>query len=134
MLSLILGALTLPAADNGTPPRSWPTPVESAPPHIKRGMTLWRASVAALAAANIMDVQSSWGKRELNPALAGNSGAFGAKGALLKAGITGGVVALEYLVLRHGPSKRLRRLAAVNFGDAGLIGATAARNWRVAGR
>jgi len=57
------------------------------------------------------------------------------QGALLEAGITGGVVALEFLVLRHGPSKRLSRaLAVINFGDAGLTGATAGRNWRVAGR
>ena len=103
VLSLILGALALPAADDGTPLRSWPAPVESAPPQTKPGMALWRASVAALAAANIMDAQSSWGKRELNPALAGNGGAFGARGALLKAGITGGLVTLEFLVLRHGP-------------------------------
>ena len=32
---------------------------------------LWRVSVAALAAANAMDVESSWHKHELNSTLAG---------------------------------------------------------------
>jgi len=135
MLSLVLGALALPAADDGTPLRPSRAPVESVSIPTNSGISLWRASVAALAATDVMDVQSSWGKRELNPALAGSGGAFGAKGALLKAGITGGVVALEFLVLRHGPSKRLSRaLAVINFGDAGLTGVTAGKNWRVAGR
>jgi hypothetical protein len=84
-------------------------------------MPLWRASVIALAAANVMDVQSSWGKRELNPALAGSRGEFGTKGALLKAGITGGVVALEYLFLRTSRHRKLTRaLATINFRDAPL--------------
>jgi len=135
MLSLILGAVAVPAADNVATLRPSRVPVESVSIPSNSGMTLWRASVAALAATNVMDVQSSWGKRELNPALVGSGGAFGARGALLKAGITGGVVALEFLVLRHRPSKRLSRaLAVINFGDAGLTGATAGRNWRVAGR
>jgi hypothetical protein len=113
------------------PSASW----ESASMPVNSGITLWRASVAALAATNIMDVKSSWGKREMNPALAGSGGTFGARGALLKAGIVGGAVALQFLILRHGPSKSLcRALAAINFGGAGLAGSSAVRNWRVADR
>jgi hypothetical protein len=67
--------------------------------------------------------ESSWGKGELNPALAGGGGTFGASGALLKAGVVGGAVVLQFLILRHGPSKRLcRAMAAIDFGGAGLGG------------
>lgn len=124
-----------PTADNEAPLRPPSASWESASMPINSGMSLWRASVAALAAANIMDVQSSWGKGELNPALAGGGGTFGARGALLKAGVIGGAVALQFLILRHGPSKRLcRAVAAINFGGAGLAGSSAVRNWRVADR
>jgi hypothetical protein len=124
-----------PTASNEAALRSPSASWESASMPVTSGMTLWRASVAALAVTNIMDVKSSWGKRELNPALAGSGGTFGARGALLKAGIVGGAVALQFLILRHGPSKSLcRALAAINFGGAGLVGSSAVRNWRVADR
>ena len=93
---------------------------------------LWRTSVGSLALANVLDVQSSWGKRELNPSLANSQGTFGREGALLKVGIQGGAIALEYLVLRRRPSKRVyRALSFVNFGDAALTGAIAGRNYGV---
>jgi hypothetical protein len=124
-----------PTATNEAALRSPSASWESASMPVTSGMTLWRASVAALAVTNIMDVKSSWGKRELNPALAGSGGTFGARGALLKAGIVGGAVALQFLILRHGPSKSLcRALAAINFGGAGLVGSAAVRNWSVADR
>jgi hypothetical protein len=47
----------------------------------------------------------------------------------------GGVVAVEYLVLRHRPSRSLARaLAWINFGDAAVTGAVAGRNFGIAGR
>lgn len=93
------------------------------------GKNLWRASVVAMAAANVMDAGSSWGKRELNPGLSGNNGRFGIQGAVLKLGMVGGVLALESLVLRRRPSARFYRgLAIVNFGGASVTGATAIRN------
>jgi hypothetical protein len=62
-------------------------------------------------------------------------GAFGARGALLKAGIAGGVVTLQFLVLRHNPSKRLCwALAIANCEDAGVTGSVVWRNWHLAGR
>jgi hypothetical protein len=45
------------------------------------GKNLWRASLATLATANALDVQSSWGKHELNPALAAPNATFGREGA-----------------------------------------------------
>jgi hypothetical protein len=95
-------------------------------------MDRWRISVVALAAANAMDIQSSWGKRELNPALASSNGAFGVRGALLKSGVQASVVALELIVLHRRPSNRIRNvLAIINFGDAGLTTAMAGHNWSV---
>ena len=96
------------------------------------GRNLWRASLAAVAAVNVMDAGSSWGKRELNPNLAGNDGRFGWQGAALKMGIVGGVLVVESLVLRRRPSPKLYRgLALVNFGGASVTGATAIRNFGI---
>ncbi len=110
-------------------------PGELSPAPHPAGKHLWIASVAALAAANVMDAQSSWGKRELNPNLSGNNGTFGLQGAVLKLGIVGGVFTLESLLLRHRASTRwYRRLALVNFGSASVTGAVAIRNYGVPGR
>ena len=96
------------------------------------GQRLWRASVAALAAANAMDVHSSWNKHELNSTLAGAGGTFGAQGALLKLGMQGGLVGIEYLLTRRHPSSRLyRAVSFINFGVAAGIGSVAAHNYTV---
>jgi hypothetical protein len=107
-------------------------PGELSPAPLLVGKHLWRASVAALAAANVMDAQSSWGKRELNPNLSGSNGTFGRQGVVLKLGIVGGMFVLESLVLRHKPSARLYRgLALLNLGSASVTGAVAIRNYGV---
>ena len=96
------------------------------------GRTLWRASIAALTAANAMDVQSSWGKHELNPALAGGSGTFGAQGALLKLGLQGSLVGIEYLITRRHPSPKLYKvMSLINFGAAAGFAGAAAHNYGV---
>ena len=93
---------------------------------------LWRASVAALAVTNALDVHSSWGKHELNSTLAGPNGNFGPQGALLKLGFQGGLLGVEYLITRGHPSKKLyRALTIVNFGAAGVFGGVAAHNYTI---
>jgi hypothetical protein len=93
---------------------------------------LWLTSATALAAANALDIHSSWGKHELNSALAGPSGSFGKQGALLKLGFQGGLIGIEYLITHRRPSARLyRALSFVNFGAAAAFGATAAHNYTV---
>jgi hypothetical protein len=96
------------------------------------GKKLWQWSLASLTAANAMDVQSSWGKHELNPALAGPGGTFGPSGALLKLGFQGGLLGVEYLITRGHTSPRVyRALSILNFGvSAGTIG-VAARNYTI---
>jgi hypothetical protein len=98
--------------------------------------TLWKASVISLAAANAMDIHSSWGKHELNPALSGgNQATFGTQGALIKLGLQGGLIGLEYLITRRHPAGKVyRSLAVVNFGAAGAMSAVAAHNYSIGRR
>jgi len=93
---------------------------------------LWRASITALAVANVLDVHSSWGKHELNSTLSGPSGNFGKEGALIKIGLQGGLIGFEYLITRGHPSRKLyRALSVVNFGVSATIGGVAAHNYTV---
>ncbi|HLK64749.1 MAG TPA: hypothetical protein VKU19_14995 [Bryobacteraceae bacterium] len=93
---------------------------------------LWRASITALAAANIVDVHSSWGKHELNSTLSSPSGNFGKEGALIKLGFQGGLIGFEYLITRGHRSRKLyRALTIVNFSVSGAIGGVAIHNYTV---
>jgi len=93
---------------------------------------LWRTSVTALAVSNALDVDSSWGKHELNSTLAGPGGNFGKQGTLLKLGFQGGLVGIEYLITRRRPSGKIyRALSIINFGAAAAIGGVAAHNYTV---
>lgn len=98
-----------------------------------KAKTLWKASVLSLAVANALDVQSSWGKHELNPALAsGQQAKFGVQGTLIKMGLQGSLMGLEYLITRgHPTGKVYKALAFVNFGTAAGMGAVAAHNYTV---
>ena len=91
---------------------------------------LWQISMATLATANAVDMVSSWKKRELNPALAQSSGAFGCHAALLKMGIVSAVMGVEYLVMRHRAHPDLYRTSSIiNFCMAGTVGAVAGHNY-----
>ena len=75
------------------------------------------------------------GQARVEPGVGGEPGNPREEWALLKLGVVGGVVAVEYLVLRHRPSRSLARaLAWINFGDAAVTGAVAGRNFGIAGR
>ena len=92
----------------------------------------WKISLAALAAANIVDTASSWNKHELNPALAGPSATFGWQAAGLKMGITGAVLGVEWLATRRRAHPGLyRALSIINFGGAAAIGAVAGHNFTI---
>lgn len=132
MLSAIVGVVALHAADNGKPEDPSAPLREPRPVAITAGKNLWRTSVAALAVSDVMDVRSSWGKRESNPVLSGGGSQFGCRGALIKIGIQGGVIAVEYLMLRHRPSKGVyRAFTVINFGGASLTGAAAIHNYQL---
>ena len=103
--------------------------VPTAPPPSK---TLWKVSLASLAVANAMDMQSSWGKHELNSTLSSPAGKFGTQGALIKLGVQGGLLGVEYLITRGHPTKRLYRvLSVVNFGAAATTAAVASHNYTI---
>jgi hypothetical protein len=93
---------------------------------------LWKLSLTTLAAANIMDARSSWGKPERNAALAGPNGRFGRDGALIKLALQGGLFGVEYLVARGHPTRKVyRALSFINFGAAAATGAVAAHNYTI---
>jgi len=101
---------------------------------------LWKISVVTLSVANVLDVQSSLGKRELNPTLSGSNGRLGAQGILVKTAMQGGLIGIEYLLTRshsHGvleerPRSRLyRSLAIINFTGTAAFAGTAAHNYNV---
>jgi|SRR5450432_1376615 hypothetical protein len=93
---------------------------------------LWQASLASLTVANVLDVQSSWGKHELNATLAGTDGTFGARGAATKSAMVAGLMGLETLVMRRCPSKKLYRLlTVVNFGAGALVAGTVVHNYTI---
>jgi hypothetical protein len=106
----------------------------------KSGRRLWTASVVTLSVANVLDVQSSMGKRELNSALASPAGTLGTRGIVLKSGLQGGLLGIEYLLLRghshnllqnQSRSKLYRTLAVINFASSAVIGGFVAHNYTV---
>jgi len=111
---------------------SLPNPVIQQSERPLNRTTLWKFSIAALASANAVDIASSWGKRELNPALSMPAAKFGTQSAGLKSAIVGVVIGIEYLATRHHPSPTLMKtLSILNFCDAGVISGVAARNFTV---
>jgi hypothetical protein len=122
MLLLTLWVCVLPAQEALFPTNAVP------------GKNLWRASLSTLAVANALDMQSSWGKHELNPALASPAATFGRQGALIKLGLQGGLAGIEYLLTRGHPSGKLYRcLAVVNFSASAGMAAVAVHNYTVPG-
>jgi hypothetical protein len=94
-----------------------------------RSRRWWLASVAALVGAHVLDTASSYGRQEANPLLGRGAGGFDARSAGIKAGIVGGVLALQCLALRKAPEAH-RSLAITNFAGSGAMSAIAARNWQ----
>ena len=124
LLILMLFAGPLCAAD---------PPFPAAPKTPRAGSALWKASVASLVAVNAVDLQSSWGKHELNPTLSGPTGNFGGQGAVIKLGLQGGLMGIEYLITRGHPTRNLYRvLSVINFGAAGATAAVASHNYTIA--
>jgi hypothetical protein len=90
---------------------------------------LWKASLAALAVAAVADVVTSYGKRELNPALRSPDGRFGRRGLAIKSLVTGSALAGQWFLVRRAPESG-RYAALANFGIAGVFSAAAVHNAR----
>jgi len=93
----------------------------------------WIASWIAFAAVNILDVQSSAGKREANPLFRDSRGNFNAgKAALLKAAIGGGFFGLQYWLAKKNPDKNYyKTFTYATAGAAGALAAVAIHNYGV---
>lgn len=92
-----------------------------------RSVTAWKISLAPLLASQALDAYSSGGLHELNPMLAGSGGQFGEKAMLLKAGIAGALIGVEYLVVRKHPAAA-KLLWKINLASAAVTGGVAAHN------
>lgn len=101
-----------------------------APAQDRSSKRLYVASLIAFNAANVLDVTSSYGKRELNPALSGSNGTFGVGSVGVKVGIVGAVDLFEALWVRRHP-ERMRTAGFANFIMGGIAGGMAIHNYDV---
>lgn len=88
----------------------------------------WKLSTVALLAAFALDTHSSWGKLEANPLLRGQGNRFDGRSFGIKAGITGGSLLGQYLLLRKAPSVEPVATFA-NYAVAGTMTGVAIRNY-----
>ncbi len=97
----------------------------------KRSKRLWLASVAAVVAANALDLMSSRGGMEANPLLQNSNGSFNTgRGVALKAAFSGGMLLSEWVFARGTPGG-MRSFSITNFGTAAALTGLAVRNWRL---
>lgn len=91
---------------------------------------LWSVSVATVVAANAADAATSLGRAESNPILRNAHGGLNVqRAAMIKASGTGGMLLLQYILLKRMRGSRLAKPAAViNFAAAAAVGAVAYRN------
>ena len=88
---------------------------------------LWKISVAVLGAVTIADVQSSYGRPEINPLLRSPNGSFSSRGISVKSLIVGGSLTAQYFMLKKNPEAS-GWAAGANFAAAAATGAVVARN------
>ncbi len=96
----------------------------------KWGKRLWKASIAAVAAGSVLDIQSSLGKHETNGILANHQGVFSMQGVGLKLAIAGAAVGTQqYLLHKHPAASAYKTGALINFAVAGALGGVAVHNY-----
>ncbi len=93
-----------------------------------RSYKAWKISLVPMIAGFAADAASSRGLRETNPVLAGPDGRFGAKASLIKVGIAGALIGVEYLIIRKHPNAA-KLFWKLNLGSAAVSGFTAAHNY-----
>jgi hypothetical protein len=67
---------------------------------LKRSRRIWLMSIPVLIAGNALDARSSWGRPETNGLLQGAAGRFDGRGAAIKFGITGALLAGQFIMVR----------------------------------
>ena len=93
-------------------------------------MKRWKLSLVPLAASQTLDISSSWGMRELNPVLAGKDGSFGMQASIVKLGVMGAFVGVEYLIVRKHPNAA-RAFEKINWSGAALTSSFAVHNYMI---
>jgi hypothetical protein len=81
---------------------------------------IYRSSQVILGVAHAVDIETSWGKHELNPLLQEPNGTFGARGTAVKIGIFSAIIVIEELAVHKYPAVA-PVVTIVNFGTAGMI-------------
>ena len=90
----------------------------------------WKASIAAVAAGSVVDLQSSLGKPETNGLLANRQGVFSMQGIGLKLALAGAAVGTQqYLLHRHPAVAGYKTGALINFAVAGTLSGVAVHNY-----
>jgi hypothetical protein len=93
---------------------------------------LYYASIAALVAANALDIQSSLGRYESNPALQDSTGRFSpARGIIIKASLSSAILGSQLLIRKLRGHQDDRGLALVNLAAAGVVTGVAMHNHTV---
>jgi len=105
--------------DHGVTPGSW--------------QKKWAISLAPLVASEALDSASSYGLRELNPVLAQPDGRFGMKAVSIKFGVIGGLIGVEYLLVRKYP-RSAKFFTVINWTAAGATTGLAIHNYTLPGR
>jgi len=90
----------------------------------------WKRSLIPVMASQALDIASSYGMRELNPALADGSGRFGARAAGMKIGATAAILGVEYLIVRHHPAAA-RVLSKLNWTGSVVTSGFAVHNYAI---
>lgn len=98
----------------------------------KRSKKLWALSVTALIVVNVLDVGTSVGRYEQNPALRDSQGRFNpTRGILVKSAASGSSLLLQLFLARSMPKKDIYKPAAiVNLTCAGVLGGVVLNNTR----
>lgn len=95
-----------------------------------RTRRMYLLSLAAFNAVNTLDITSSFGKRELNPMLAGNCQRFDMGSVAKKLAMVGAIDATQIFALRRQPSA-MKRLALANLVMTGVLAGVVAHNFGV---
>ena len=90
----------------------------------------WAVSLAPLVASQVLDTSSSYRKRELNPLLASPNGAFGMKATSIKFASIGGLVAVEYLLVKKYPGSA-KLFSILNWTTSGITTSLAVHNYGI---
>ncbi len=90
----------------------------------------WKVSLVPLLASQTLDVTSSYGMRELNPALANANGQFGARSAVIKFAAIGALIGVEYLVIRKHP-RSANSFTKLNWATSVVTAGFAAHNYAI---